>query len=157
VHGAYQKPADREGAICESNGAPLRIAGHNGNGHVWVEYSKSFDSGSAIQISARDRRAPRWASRGGTTTPITRLFWERERARREAEARRREAAAAAEAAVEWSAGYWQWDGSAWVWVAGSWQLPPDPLMDWQPPTWVPRAGVPVFVPGGWIKVKGSGR
>jgi hypothetical protein len=54
----------------------------------------------------------------------------------------------------WTAGYWQWDGSAWVWVEGSWQLPPDPLMQWKPPTWVPKGSVQVFVPGGWIKVRG---
>lgn len=62
-----------------------------------------------------------------------------------------EAAPAAPApATVWTPGFWQWTGSGWTWVAGSWQLPPTANLHWQPPRWINRGGVFIFLPGHWV-------
>ena len=53
--------------------------------------------------------------------------------------------------VIWTDGHWQWDGARWVWVDGAWRLPPERGVRWQVPTWRPRGGTFIFVPGGWAR------
>ncbi|MCB9598070.1 MAG: YXWGXW repeat-containing protein [Sandaracinaceae bacterium] len=45
-------------------------------------------------------------------------------------------------------GYWQWDARASSWVSGRYALP-TANAEWQAPSWRPRSGGVVFVPGRW--------
>ncbi|MGE0868416.1 MAG: YXWGXW repeat-containing protein [Kofleriaceae bacterium] len=49
----------------------------------------------------------------------------------------------------WTPGYWSWSGSAYIWVEGAWRIPPSGGVRWVAPTWKPRRGRVVLVPGGW--------
>jgi hypothetical protein len=58
-------------------------------------------------------------------------------------------AAAASATLVWTPGYWAWNGSAYIWIAGAWRIPPKAGARWVAPSWTPRRGRVVLVPGGW--------
>jgi hypothetical protein len=49
----------------------------------------------------------------------------------------------------WTPGYWAWNGSAYIWIEGAWRIPPQRGARWVAPTWTPRRGRVVLVPGGW--------
>ncbi|NVB77466.1 MAG: BcpO-related WXXGXW repeat protein [Kofleriaceae bacterium] len=49
----------------------------------------------------------------------------------------------------WTPGYWAWNGSAYIWIEGAWRIPPQVNARWIAPTWSPRRGRLVLVPGGW--------
>ena len=59
------------------------------------------------------------------------------------------AAPAASAALVWTPGYWAWNGSAYLWIEGAWRIPPQAGARWVAPSWAPRRGGVVLVPGGW--------
>jgi hypothetical protein len=56
---------------------------------------------------------------------------------------------AASATLVWTPGYWAWTGSAYIWIDGAWRIPPKAEARWVAPTWTPRRGRVVLVPGGW--------
>lgn len=58
-------------------------------------------------------------------------------------------APAASASVVWTPGYWAWNGNAYIWIEGAWRIPPHADVRWVAPTWIPRRGRLVLVPGGW--------
>jgi hypothetical protein len=49
----------------------------------------------------------------------------------------------------WTPGYWAWNGTAYIWIEGAWRIPPQVNARWVAPTWAPRRGRLVLVPGGW--------
>jgi hypothetical protein len=49
----------------------------------------------------------------------------------------------------WTPGYWAWNGTAYIWIEGAWRIPPQADARWVAPTWKPRRGRVVLVPGGW--------
>jgi hypothetical protein len=53
------------------------------------------------------------------------------------------------ATLVWTAGYWAWTGSAYIWIDGAWRMPPRTGAQWVAPSWTPRRGRLVLVPGGW--------
>jgi len=53
------------------------------------------------------------------------------------------------ATLVWTPGYWAWNGSAYIWIEGAWRIPPHAGATWIAPSWTPRAGRHVLVPGGW--------
>ena len=57
--------------------------------------------------------------------------------------------AAASATLVWTPGYWAWNGSAYIWIEGAWRIPPRAGVRWVAPSWTPRRGRIVLVPGGW--------
>lgn len=57
--------------------------------------------------------------------------------------------AAGSATLVWTPGYWAWDGRAYIWIEGAWRIPPSAGARWVAPTWTPRRGRIVLVPGGW--------
>lgn len=58
-------------------------------------------------------------------------------------------APAATANLVWTPGYWAWNGTAYIWIEGAWRIPPQANARWVAPTWQPRRGRVVMVPGGW--------
>jgi hypothetical protein len=56
---------------------------------------------------------------------------------------------AASATLVWTPGYWAWSGSAFIWIESAWRIRPTAGARWVAPSWTPRRGRVVPVPGGW--------